>query len=510
MGQYDYADRPNYFPAQEEVDKSRWRNDPFYGWRSAALEGEKKQQQQQAIRDVSEMKDVQQLELWQKDPFHGWLKHDARGQPTGDSLKELEVKEGRKLASLPSFSDAERKRFNDHREYAGIEQETRGRWSEGRQHYGHEQPEKKWKEDAFFGWLPRRGQPREEQHVMHRPFEQARLQSLPSFSENAFHGLRGKGIGALKVWVNAAYYLAYMENSNMTGKPTSCVKLSLGTQDRGHHQEFMTDTVTRDANPKYNAFHVFEVESARDTLTLEVIHSTGASRPQAQYFLGRFEIPVSRMIDHARDRHAQGLPIEPYQFRQELEVPQERHKRQHAPLLAFELLFEPYGTSLYNDRSGDHDGVSSQPVPFARGFSRGLSMTSDAGGNIGIISVRIIAAYNLVNMDTGLFGDVSDPYVTMRLKTQSDKQRKRTKTINNDLNPRWNSSPFLFPIHSPNEDLLLEVYDDDMLSGDDFIGRMVIPLSNIVAHPNKPLRIRDHLQDIDHGELEVEVGFSPG
>ena len=67
-------------------------------------------------------------------------------------------------------------------------------------------------------------------------------------------------------------------------------------------------------------------------------------------------------------------------------------------------------------------------------------------GGLGILSVRIIAAYNLVNADTGILGDVSDPYVTVRLESQSEKQRKRTHTINNDLNPKWNSSPFLFPI----------------------------------------------------------------
>jgi len=59
--------------------------------------------------------------------------------------------------------------------------------------------------------------------------------------------------------------------------------------------------------------------------------------------------------------------------------------------------------------------------------------------------------------------------------------------------------------------LHFEVYDEDTLTADDFLGRITIPLSNIVrGPPNKFVRIRDQLQDIQHGELEVEIGFSPG
>ena len=54
--------------------------------------------------------------------------------------------------------------------------------------------------------------------------------------------------------------------------------------------------------------------------------------------------------------------------------------------------------------------------------------------------VRIIAAYNLINADTGILGDVSDPYTTVRLESQSEKQRKRTHTINNDP---WSCSAML-------------------------------------------------------------------
>lgn len=53
-----------------------------------------------------------------------------------------------------------------------------------------------------------------------------------------------------------------------------------------------------------------------------------------------------------------------------------------------------------------------------------------------------------MNTDTGLFGDVSDPYVTIRLESQSEKQQKRTKTINNDLNPRRGGTSYFNGHHS--------------------------------------------------------------
>ncbi len=93
------------------------------------------------------------------------------------------------------------------------------------------------------------------------------------------------------------------------------------------------------------------------------------------------------------------------------------------------------------DSSPQEQQLSWQSLPKNRYQSRD---SRDSGH--GVLSVRVIAAYDLMNTDTGFFGDVSDPYVTVRLESQSEKQQKRTHTINNDLNPRWNSSPFLFPV----------------------------------------------------------------
>lgn len=123
----------------------------------------------------------------------------------------------------------------------------------------------------------------------------------------------------------------------------------------------------------------------------------------------------------------------------------------------FDCLYESYDEDhspgwRQRDSSPQEQPLSWQSLPKNRYQSRD---SRDSGH--GVLSVRVIAAYDLMNTDTGFFGDVSDPYVTVRLESQSEKQQKRTHTINNDLNPRWNSSPFLFPVE------LLDYFEHESL-----------------------------------------------
>jgi len=137
-----------------------------------------------------------------------------------------------------------------------------------------------------------------------------------------------------------------------------------------------------------------------------------------------------------------------------------------------------------------------------------LTAPEDMSGSsrCGILTVRIIAAYNLINADTGIFGDVSDPYV----KVQLGDAEKRTHTINNDVNPKWNSHPFLFDVKSKDQVLRLSVWDEDTLTADDPLGKMEIPLEGIISKAGQPIALRDSLWDVAHGELEVELSFAHG
>jgi hypothetical protein len=154
------------------------------------------------------------------------------------------------------------------------------------------------------------------------------------------------------------------------------------------------------------------------------------------------------------------------------------------------------------------EGLASRTCSRADSMNSTMTNPGDVSGSsrCGILTVRVIAAYNLINQDTGILGDVSDPYV----KVACGDVEKKTHTIDNDLNPKWNSHPFLFDVANKNQVLRLSVWDEDTLTADDPLGRMEIPLEGIIAKAGQPIALRDNLWDVAHGELEVELSFAHG
>ena len=61
-------------------------------------------------------------------------------------------------------------------------------------------------------------------------------------------------------------------------------------------------------------------------------------------------------------------------------------------------------------------------------------------GNVGLVYVRIVAAYNLMNSDG--VDSLSDAFVRVRVGDQS----MRTFIVYDDLNPRWDAAPLLFSV----------------------------------------------------------------
>lgn len=47
------------------------------------------------------------------------------------------------------------------------------------------------------------------------------------------------------------------------------------------------------------------------------------------------------------------------------------------------------------------------------------------------------------------------------------------------LNPEWNEE-FFFRVHPTNNMLLIEVFDENRLTRDDFLGKVELPLDNVV------------------------------
>eukprot|EP00930_Biecheleria_cincta_P092741 TRINITY_DN82760_c0_g1_i1.p1 TRINITY_DN82760_c0_g1~~TRINITY_DN82760_c0_g1_i1.p1 ORF type:complete len:334 (+),score=65.06 TRINITY_DN82760_c0_g1_i1:35-1036(+) len=121
----------------------------------------------------------------------------------------------------------------------------------------------------------------------------------------------------------------------------------------------------------------------------------------------------------------------------------------------------------------------------------------------GTLYVSIQAGHNLMNRDTGLLGDVSDPYVVVKL----GKQEHSTPVIDNDLNPVWNDgNSFTFSVGHEERLLDLEVMNSNIFRNDS-LGRTTLDFRSLAAdvwHQQ-----RDLLKNGDKGELSYCVYFRP-
>ena len=87
-----------------------------------------------------------------------------------------------------------------------------------------------------------------------------------------------------------------------------------------------------------------------------------------------------------------------------------------------------------------------------------------------LIIFQVISADNLAKKD--IFG-ASDPYVRIDLVTNNGEEvidSVLTKTKKRTLNPRWEEE-FLFRVKPADHKLVLEVFDENRLTRDDFLGK---------------------------------------
>ncbi|XP_045526900.1 E3 ubiquitin-protein ligase Nedd-4 isoform X1 [Pieris brassicae] len=94
-----------------------------------------------------------------------------------------------------------------------------------------------------------------------------------------------------------------------------------------------------------------------------------------------------------------------------------------------------------------------------------------------LLRLKIIGAYSLAKKD--IFG-ASDPYVRVELqKVDCDVTLETflTKTKKRTLNPIWNQE-FVFRVKPQEQKLLIQVFDENRLTRDDFLGMAEVPLTN--------------------------------
>merc|ERR1712223_1333256 len=116
------------------------------------------------------------------------------------------------------------------------------------------------------------------------------------------------------------------------------------------------------------------------------------------------------------------------------------------------------------------------------------------------MKLTVIAARKLKK--TGLFGK-ADPYVALSYGTQKTK----STVVKNNLNPEWNFESLLTLNENASDELLLEVYDKDTGSKDDFMGKVSLKIADL-----KKMK-QGHwvpLQKTKSGEVSLSCDFMKG
>lgn len=116
-------------------------------------------------------------------------------------------------------------------------------------------------------------------------------------------------------------------------------------------------------------------------------------------------------------------------------------------------------------------------------------------GESRILRVKVVSGIDLAKKD--IFG-ASDPYVKLSLYV-ADENRElalvQTKTIKKTLNPKWNEE-FYFRVNPSNHRLLFEVFDENRLTRDDFLGQVDVPLNHLPTEDptmERPYTFKDFL-----------------
>ncbi|XP_056268364.1 E3 ubiquitin-protein ligase NEDD4-like isoform X2 [Pseudoliparis swirei] len=111
-----------------------------------------------------------------------------------------------------------------------------------------------------------------------------------------------------------------------------------------------------------------------------------------------------------------------------------------------------------------------------------------------VLKVKVVAGIGLAKKD--ILG-ASDPYARLSLydPINGEITTLQTKTLKKTLDPKWNEE-FFFKVDPRKHRLLLEVFDENRLTRDDFLGQVDVPLNQIpTENPNteRPYTFKDFL-----------------
>ncbi|XP_073004423.1 synaptotagmin-5-like [Typha latifolia] len=130
---------------------------------------------------------------------------------------------------------------------------------------------------------------------------------------------------------------------------------------------------------------------------------------------------------------------------------------------------------------------------------------------VGVLEVKLVQARDLTNKD--IVGK-SDPFAVLYVRPLRDRTKK-SKTINNDLNPIWNEH-FEFIVEDPStQRLTVKIYDDEGIQASELIGCTQVHLADLQPGKVKDLWL-NLVKDLEvqrdkknRGQVHLELLYCP-
>ncbi|XP_022728622.1 synaptotagmin-5-like isoform X1 [Durio zibethinus] len=130
---------------------------------------------------------------------------------------------------------------------------------------------------------------------------------------------------------------------------------------------------------------------------------------------------------------------------------------------------------------------------------------------VGILEVKLVQARDLTNKD--IIGK-SDPYAVLYVRPLPDKTKK-SKTINNELNPIWNEHYEFIIEDATTQHLVVRIYDDEGLQASELIGCAQVQIREL-----EPGKVKDVwlnlVKDLEiqrdtkyRGQVHLELLYRP-
>lgn len=122
------------------------------------------------------------------------------------------------------------------------------------------------------------------------------------------------------------------------------------------------------------------------------------------------------------------------------------------------------------------------------------------------LHIKICEAQKVLKMD---LGGKSDPYVTLKLKSQDKKDVQKTQVISNTTNPIWNQE-FDIVANDPNDSLLINMFDEDIKNDDKMMDELSYPVNTWqIGAPVDRKEVDLKLKKKKAGKLIFEVQAFP-